>query len=295
MNRVFVLGSMNMDMVMQAERMPLAGETIRGAGFFLNAGGKGANQAVAVKRSGGALKFCACVGDDVFGERLVNTLREYGVDTENVRTISGTNSGLAQITVVNGDNRIILYGGANESLDTEAAEKFLAEAAKGDIFLTQLEIAPAVVLASLKTAKERGMRTILNPAPAQNFRREMLKFTDILIPNETEAMYISGKTDIEEAALALSERVKEVIVTVGDKGCICSNGGTVSVCPCPQVRAVDTTAAGDTFCGAFAARLGRGYSMEEAVGYALKAASLAVTKRGALQSIPSETEVLNGV
>lgn len=294
MNKIFVLGSMNMDMVMQAERLPLAGETIRGTGFFLNAGGKGANQAVAVKRSGGALKFCACVGDDVFGERLINTLREYEVDTENVRTIDGTSSGLAQITVVNGDNRIILYGGANECVDAEVAERFLAEAVKGDIFLTQLETAPAVVLRSLETAKARGMQTILNPAPAQNFSSEMLKFTDILIPNETEAMSISGKTDIEEAALALSERVKEVIVTVGDKGCICSRGGSVSLHPCPQVRAVDTTAAGDTFCGAFAARLGKGYSMEESVGYALKAASLAVTKRGALQSIPSENEVLNG-
>ncbi len=285
---------MNMDMVMQAERLPLAGETIRGTGFFLNAGGKGANQAVAVKRSGGALKFCACVGDDVFGERLINTLREYEVDTENVRTIDGTSSGLAQITVVNGNNRIILYGGANECLDAEGAERFLAEAVKGDIFLTQLETAPAVVLRSLETAKARGMQTILNPAPAQNFSSEMLKFTDILIPNETEAMSISGKTDIEEAALALSERVKEVIVTVGDKGCICSRGGSVSLHPCPQVSVVDTTAAGDTFCGAFAARLGKGYSMEESVGYALKAASLAVTKRGALQSIPSENEVLNG-
>ena len=294
MNKIFVLGSMNMDMVMQAERLPRAGETIRGTGFFLNAGGKGANQAVAVKRSGGALKFCACVGDDVFGERLINTLREYEVDTENVRTIDGTSSGLAQITVVNGNNRIILYGGANECLDAEGAERFLAEAVKGDIFLTQLETAPAVVLRSLETAKARGMQTILNPAPAQNFSSEMLKFTDILIPNETEAMSISGKTDIEEAALALSERVKEVIVTVGDKGCICSRGGSVSLHPCPQVSVVDTTAAGDTFCGAFAARLGKGYSMEESVGYALKAASLAVTKRGALQSIPSENEVLNG-
>ena len=294
MNKIFVLGSMNMDMVMQAERLPLAGETIRGTGFFLNAGGKGANQAVAVKRSGGALKFCACVGDDVFGERLINTLREYEVDTENVRTIDGTSSGLAQITVVNGDNRIILYGGANECVDAEVAERFLAEAAKGDIFLTQMETAPAVVLRSLETAKERGMQTILNPAPAQNFSSEMLKFTDILIPNETEAMSISGKTDIEEAALALSERVKEVIVTVGAKGCICSRGGSVSLHPCPQVRVVDTTAAGDTFCGALAARLGMGYSMEESVGYALKAASLAVTKRGALQSNPSENEVLNG-
>lgn len=292
MNRIFVLGSVNMDMVMQAERMPLEGETISGTGFLLNAGGKGANQAVAVKKSGGSLKFCANVGDDVFGEQLVNTLREYKVDTENVRTIAGTNSGLAQITVVNGDNRIILYGGANENLDAEAAEKFLAEAAKGDIFLTQLEIAPAVVLASLKTAKERGMQTILNPAPAQNFRSEMLKFTDIIIPNEAEARCISGKEEVEEAARLMSEIVREVIVTVGEKGCIYCCGNSLEAFPCPRVKVVDTTAAGDTFCGAFAARLSRGYSVKEAIGYAQKAASLAVTKSGALQSIPSESEVL---
>lgn len=292
MNRIFVLGSVNMDMVMQAGRMPLEGETISGTGFLLNAGGKGANQAVAVRKSGGSLKFCAGVGDDVFGEQLVNTLREYKVDTENVRTIAGTNSGLAQITVVNGDNRIILYGGANESLDAEAAEKFLAEAAKGDIFLTQLEIAPAVVLASLKTAKERGMQTILNPAPAQNFRSEMLNFTDIIIPNEAEARCISGKEEVEEAARILSEVVREVIVTIGEKGCIYSCGNSLEAFPCPRVKVVDTTAAGDTFCGAFAARLSRGYSVKEAIGYAQKAASLAVTKSGALQSIPSESEVL---
>lgn len=291
MKRIFVLGSINMDMVMYANQSPQEGETICGTNFFLNAGGKGANQAVAVQKNGGKLKYCACVGDDFFGVQLLKSIKLYGVSTEDVHVISGVTSGLAQITVIGGNNSIILFKGANGCLNKNIAEKFLEKADKGDILLIQLETDPKVVLFSLQKAKEKGMVTILNPAPAQNFQSEMLKYVDILVPNETEALFISEKSNILEAARSLSQYVQSLIITVGDRGCLYCHENEYLEYPCPSVKVVDTTAAGDTFCGAFASRLGLGFTIKEAIQYALSAASLAVTRKGAMQSIPSESEV----
>lgn len=291
-HRVYVLGSINMDMVMHAARLPVTGETIFGTGFDLNAGGKGANQAIAVQKSGADMKFCACVGGDVFGKQLVSDLRRYGVDTEFVFERKET-SGLAQITVIDGNNSIIVYGGANLSLTEEDIEKFLQDAEAGDYLLLQLEIRQNIAEYVMKRGKEKKMICVLNPAPAENFKEEMFQYTDILIPNETEAISLGGEADLKGACGTLKEKVGTLIVTTGKRGCLIYEGKHTEAIPCPQVKVVDTTAAGDTFCGALVAKLSRNETLRNAVDYALKAASLAVTKKGAQQSVPAEEEVVS--
>lgn len=291
-HRVYVLGSINMDMVTAAERMPESGETIFGTDFYLNAGGKGANQAIAVRKSGADMKFCACVGEDVFGKKLLDDLRLYDVNTEFVFERK-ERSGVAQITVINGNNSIIVYGGANLSLTEDDIEKFLQDAAAGDYLLLQLEIRQNIAEYAMKRGKEKKMICVLNPAPAENFKKEMFRYTDILILNETEALSIGQKDNLKEAGEILKEKVKTLIITTGEKGCILYNGKNTEKISCPQVTVVDTTAAGDTFCGALVAGLSRKETIKNAVDYALKAASLAVTKKGAQQSIPSTEEVIS--
>ncbi len=290
MKKVFVIGSVNMDLVISSDRLPLIGETIHGRDFFTNPGGKGANQAVAARKLGGDVRFCTCVGEDDFGNILTDVLKGYGVDTRYVNKVQGP-SGCAVITVVNGDNCIILGAGSNAKLDAEKVDECLLEAEEGDILLVQLEISHNAVMHALKSAKEKGMVTILNPAPAQGLKKELLDYTDILIPNETEAMELSGKDNFEEGIEELCKKVDTVIVTIGSRGSIyCHKNERVNYA-CPKVKAVDTTAAGDTFCGALAARLSLGESMNSAIKFAHHAASLTVTKKGAQQSIPYESEV----
>lgn len=290
MKKVFIVGSINMDLVIASDRLPLMGETIHGRDFFTNPGGKGANQAVAVQKSGGDARFCACVGNDDFGDILIGGLKACGVDTRFV-TRENAPSGVAVITVVDGDNCIVLGAGANAHMDISKAERCLCEADAGDILLVQLEIDSDAVLFALRRAKEKGMTTILNPAPAKGFRAEFLPYVDYLVPNETETAELSGRENFEEAVDALCGKVKTLIVTLGGQGCLYCKGGERIRIPCPKVRAVDTTAAGDTFCGALAARLSAGEDERAAVSYALAAASLAVTKQGAQQSIPFERKV----
>lgn len=292
--KVFVVGSVNMDLVISSERLPLIGETIHGKDFFTNPGGKGANQAVAARKLGADVRFCTCVGEDDFGTILTDVLKGYGVDTRYVKRVEGP-SGCAVITVVNGDNCIILGAGSNAKLDDKKVDVCLEEAEAGDIMLIQLEINHQTVLHALKMAKEKGMITVLNPAPAQGLKKEFLDYTDILIPNETEAVALGGKENLQDSVEELCKKVDTVIVTVGSKGSIyCHKNERVNYA-CPKVKAVDTTAAGDTFCGALCARLSMGYSIDEAIKFAHQAASLTVTKKGAQQSIPYEKDVLNAI
>ncbi len=292
MKKVFVFGSLNMDLVITSPREALQGETLRGSGFMMNCGGKGANQAVACGKQGADVSMGGGVGDDDFGVRLKRSLHEAHVKTDRLRVIEGVNSGVAVITVVNGDNRIILDGGANDAVTEADADLLLAEACEGDIFLTQLENRLPVVGYALAAAKRKGMFTVLNPAPMDEGVREYLKYVDVLIPNEHEFSALAGTTCIQiGAARLLGEGVRHIVVTLGSKGYSYCNGERLVYEGCVKARVVDTTAAGDTFCGAFVTRLAFGDPIEQALRFANRAAAITVTRRGAQQSIPTLEEI----
>lgn len=295
MSKVFVIGSINMDLVVGTDRLPQIGETVHGSGFFINPGGKGANQAVAAQKLGGDVRFCANVGSDEFGNILISGLKKYGVNTDFVEQQEKEASGVAVITVVKGDNCIILASGANGKMQAEQIDRFLDTAGEGDILMVQMEIPEEMVRYALRIGKTKGMITIFNPAPAVGCNTSFYRYTDIIIPNETEAFILTGEKDPEKAARLLAEIIPQVIITLGAHGCLYCNGDDYKIYDCPKVCAIDTTAAGDTFCGALAARLSKGYSIETAIHFALNAASLAVTKKGAQSSIPYEHEVLNAI
>ena len=292
MHKIFVIGSINMDIVIGTDRFPKAGETIHGRGLMFNGGGKGANQAVAVQKLGGELRYCACVGDDMFGRQLMDTLRGYGVDTSGMVVLPGVSSGVALITVAEGNNTIVIHAGANDGMSAEIAKNFLNTAERGDYLLLQLEVPPETVTEVMACAKEKGMVVLLNPAPSGYFRKEMLEYTDYLIPNETELCDISGEDSVEKAVAAFGSRQIRLIVTLGEHGCMYAWNGETKFYPAEKVKAVDSTAAGDTFCGAFAVSLSRGEGIEQAIAFAQRAAALSVTRKGAQQSIPTRKEIL---
>ncbi len=283
MKKIFVVGSINTDLVITAPYMPQKGETLTGGGFFTARGGKGANQAVAAARLGGKVHMCACVGDDLFGQEALESLKKDGVDVSCVRVVEKTPTGTAVIVVVDGDNQIILDKGANECLSKEDIDRLLEKATAGDIYLTQLENPIEVVGYGLQKAKEKGLFVILNPAPANKEIAPYLQYCDMVIPNETEMEILGGKQNL------LGEG-RIVIETLGAQGYrICAQ--EEKIYPCIQAKAVDTTAAGDTFCGGLCAKLAMGESLEKAAAFGSKAASIACTKSGAQPSIPTAEEV----
>lgn len=292
MSDIYVFGSLNTDMTIECPRMPEAGETLAGGGFLTTPGGKGANQAVACARLGGRTHFCGRAGDDLFGRRLRENLEEAGADCTFLRACAGRATGVAVIVVTEGNNRIILDAGANAAVTAEDARAFLAGAKEGDVFLAQAEVPFAALSAALSAAAEKGMLVLFNPAPAAAELKELARFSDIVLPNETELAILTGKTDVEEGAAALSASGAGVLVTLGSKGCYwLQKGGQGRYFPCEKVKAVDTTAAGDTFCGGLAVKLAEGAGMEEAIAFASRAAALSVTRRGAQASVPFRSEL----
>lgn len=287
MKTVYVVGSINTDLVIGAPYMPAAGETLTGGGFFTAHGGKGANQAVAAARLGGKVVMCACVGDDDFGKAAKKALEQDGIDTRFVRVVENTPTGTAVIVVVDGDNRIILDKGANACLSKADVDAALKEANEGDILLAQLENPVEIVGYALKKGKEKGMTVILNPAPANVEAKGYLSDCDLVIPNETETEIFGGRENI------LEKTGGNLIVTLGSKGFEIIQGGVSKTYPCIKIKAVDTTAAGDTFCGGLVAKLAEGKTLETAAKFGSLAASIACTRKGAQPSVPTKAEVEN--
>ena len=284
MKNVYIIGSINTDLVISAPYMPQSGETLTGGGFFTAHGGKGANQAVAAARLGGNVIMCGCVGDDGFGESALKALQKDGVDTSYIRTVKNTPTGTAVIVVVNGDNRIILDKGANGQLTQEDIDVVLKNANEGDIYLTQLENPIEVIGYGLKQAREKGMFVVLNPAPANVDIEPYLEYCDLVTPNETEMEILGGRDK-------MIEKVRTVLVTLGGDGFEILTKDDRKKYSCIKIKPVDTTAAGDTLCGGLVTYLSEGKTLEEAATFGSKAASIACTRKGAQPSIPTRKEV----
>jgi ribokinase len=295
---IVVVGSSNTDMIIKVPHIPKPGETILGGAFSTAAGGKGANQAVAAARAGGNVAFVARVGDDMFGEEALKGFKKDGLNIDHVIIDKNDPSGIAEIFVgEDGENSIAVASGANLNLseqDIEAAADVISNA---DILVMQLEIPVETVYAASKLAHEKGVRVILNPAPAQLLNEEYFKYFSILTPNESETEILTGKvvTDeksAEEAARVLLDKgIGTVIVTMGRNGALLVNPDSVKHVPGYVVDAVDATAAGDVFNGALAVALAEKNSMQEAISFANAAAALSVTKLGAQPSAPQRGDI----
>ena len=295
---LLVIGSLNMDFLLYMERLPLPGETVRADEFIRLAGGKGANQAVAAVRSGLSVTMIGCVGDDEIGSLMVSGLKESGVCTTHIINIEETPSGMAFINVSSdGENNIVILPGANAKVTKGVVDTNIEAIQAADAILLQHEIPLETVSYALALAKALGKTTILNPAPAYPLSSETLSLVKILILNEHELSLVTEmkadtKDEIESALRYLrSMGANRIIVTLGENGLLDYFENTIFAHDAYDVAAIDTTAAGDTFIGAFCASLLNGKTREECIDYAQKAAALAVTAKGAQSSIPTKEQI----
>lgn len=295
---VVVIGSLNMDLVTRAPRLPKGGETLIGHSFATVSGGKGANQAVAAARLGAQVAMVGCVGNDDYGVQLREALLAEQIDCQAVSTVEDS-SGVALIVVDdNSQNAIVIVAGANGAMTPAVIDRFDAVLQAADVIICQLEIPDTTVGHALKRARALGKTVILNPAPASRpLPADWFVAIDYLIPNESEAAALSGLPvdSLQSAESAASQLIAmgagKVIITLGAQGSLFANGKGFEHFPAPKVQAVDTTAAGDTFVGGFAAALASGKSEAEAIRYGQVAAALSVTRAGAQPSIPAMSDV----
>ena len=296
--KVVVVGSLNMDLVTRASRLPRAGETLIGQTFTTVPGGKGANQAVASARLGADVSMIGCVGTDAYGIQLRDALLVEGIDCRAVSTVEGS-SGVALIVVDDtSQNAIVIVAGSNGELTPASLQAFDTVLQVANVIVCQLEVPMATVGYALKRGRELGKTVILNPAPASApLPAEWYASIDYLIPNESEAGALSGVTvdSLDSARLAATRLIQagagKVIITLGPQGVLFSDGQVFEHLVAPKVKAVDTTAAGDTFVGGFAAALANGESEAEAIRFGQVAAALSVTRAGAQPSIPTLHDV----
>ncbi len=298
MGRVFVAGSINMDVVATAERHPQVGETVAGKEVLYFPGGKGANQAVAAAKLGARTALIGRLGKDAFGAELRAFLAGEGVDISMVADTADVHTGTAIITLANADNTIVVIPGANGLVSAADVEK--SPLAKGDVAVSQFEIPLATISAFFKRARAAGATTILNPAPAQRFDNELLDVVDILVLNETELGLLTNTVLHEnddydrfiETARSLQRRKDQIIcVTLGKRGAVALANDAGLTFPGRKVEAVDTTGAGDCFVGALAALLADGQPIRIGLIYAILAASVSVQRMGAAPSMPTTEDV----
>lgn len=290
--KIVVIGSMNMDYVVNVNKLPKKEETISANSFTTSIGGKGANQAFAAKKLGAEVFMIGAVGNDEAGRRITERMKEENIDTTRIETVN-VPTGNAMITVEeSGSNTIVVYPGANDYVSKNLIGKNEDVIKEADFIILQLEIPIESVEYAVKLAKKYNKKIILNPAPAKKIPESLYEFIDILTPNETELESLSKEKDIKNGAKLLLHRgVKEVVVTIGDKGCYYLSKEDEFIIDSIEVNAIDTTAAGDSFNGALAVGLCEGKSMKETLKFANIVGALTTTKHGAESSLPNRMDV----
>lgn len=299
MSDIVVIGSINIDLVVKTDEIPKIGETVLGQELVQVPGGKGANQSVAISRLGNKVTFIGKVGKDMFGDMLMSSLNDAKVDTNRIEK-ENCNSGIAVINVdKGGNNNIVVIPGANSKVDIDFLYKNIDAVENSQIVLFQLEIPLETVKEGLRQAKKLGIITVLNPAPAHDLDDEIIENTDILIPNEHELekitkIKITNNINLLEAANVLVKKgVKELIVTLGSKGVLYVNNNGHKFYEPFNVKAIDTTAAGDSFIGGFLSYYVKDKDIDKSIELGQKAAVLAIQKIGAQSSIPTMDEIKN--
>jgi len=292
------VGAANIDLISYVPRLPRVGETLHGTSFHMGYGGKGANQAVMAAKLGAEVTMVCKLGRDVFGEGTLENFRELAVDTAHVSFTADAFSGVAPIAVdPDGRNSIIIVTGANDLLSEADLERARPAIAASGVLVCQLEIPVETTLAALRIARDEGVRTIFNPAPArEELPEELYRLSDVLCPNEPETELLTGMPPGEAAARELLSRgARSVVLTLGERGCLVVEGDTAVEVPVEQVRAVDTTGAGDAFVGALAALLAAGRPLVKAAERANAIAALSVQARGTQTSFPSAADLPAGL
>ncbi len=294
MSRILVLGSINIDNVAYTKALPQPGITVQGDSFLMNIGGKGANQACAAHFLGADVTFIGAVGHDDNGDKVEKYFDSLGLHYHLVKSKLSTGVALIIIDETNAENRILCVPGANHDIKNQDIDEIENHMQKGDILLVQLETNIDTVIHAMKKAKEKGLTVILNPAPYHELPESCFPYIDYFIPNEHELdSFVPGEGTPEiKAKYLVSRGIKNVIVTLGENGSIHVN--KEESCPIPprKVNAVDTTAAGDSFCGSFAVAISKGRSLKEALRFATLCSSIAVTRKGAISSLPRLDEVI---
>ncbi|MFP7734866.1 ribokinase [Priestia aryabhattai] len=288
MAKVTVIGSSSMDLVVTSNIRPGAGETVLGESFKTVPGGKGANQAVAAARLGADVSMIGCVGEDHYGKAIVDNFKSNGVSIENMKPVTGSDSGTAHIILAEGDNSIVVVKGANDYITPDYVEKAKEKIKEADIVLIQQEIPEETVEYVAQLCKELNVPLLLNPAPARPLKAEVIEQVSYITPNEHEAaLLFEGKEKVE----MLKQYPNKLFITEGKQGVRYFNGEKEVLVPSYQVEAVDTTGAGDTFNAALAVALAEGMGFEKGIQFANRAASLSVTKFGAQGGMPTRKEV----